>query len=939
MAYLQEAHKKHIVDERLYNNIIFSCDKQSDLAVRLFRRMNGEQIRQTAATYNSVLACCERAGEWKLCQRIFNGMLEQRVEPDVATYELVIAALGKAKQLPQVLELFEPLKADRRRCTTGIYNIVVHACILAGDLVRALQLVRGMREAQPSILTYNLILAACRQNGRWKDALDTFKMLTADNRITPNLQSYEYLLGSLTPGNVVTTEMHTKVQLWQKAKEAFESMRKHGVQRSSETYNALFWAFADGARFGELTGLFIKMPEDKVQPNQDTYHALLSCAGATGNWMNAVQRFAEMKLMKIPRGTTTYNLLFVSLLSSHQWIEVIKAWDAMISVKVPPDAYSYCAVLDACAALADFKRAKTCFERFYESRRELASSLEKLGTSSASNALITELTMYALGAAMHSCIRGSSWQAADELFGLTWSEDFHPEAEKYSRMLADAGQRGSSHIPQGMKVAQSIKNSSMQRIAICRASTVTNMELMKKKRGRKARIDLAIAAAISSIMPALDGWRTSSSELRVRVQGHARHERVARFSEEPLPEVGVADNFRRGRMRFDKPDDDLELPWSLLSSRGDRKIAVVDVKPFGMLLNRSVVHTVDEDGPAAKGGVVPGDEITHVEGHAVTEDNLTQVFQSEKMPFAIELLPKSANLQGREHSQKAADRRHQHNSDSWTDNKYPIKRSENRERHVRWSQEPTRPEHGVDWEIPPPESKQGRNQHNGRGSKWEEPATGEWQATQERRHPDQIRGQEQPRSDSWGSERYGRMKSDEVQQNAQNSSRESNEPPLPKGWEAVRDEDSGDVYYWNMDTDETTWTRPEPEDAQSTRSQDFQSESGSRGSGTRSPESYEEKMINYLTSQLKKAATDSNPDVALRSLKQLRSLDVNASLLQKTEVLKVLRSTCSSMAEFTEVAIRCGELIRHWRPFTNAGTAGAAREGVTGARRGRGRIH
>lgn len=34
------------------------------------------------------------------------------------------------------------------------------------------------------------------------------------------------------------------------------------------------------------------------------------------------------------------------------------------------------------------------------------------------------------------------------------------------------------------------------------------------------------------------------------------------------------------------------------------------------------------------------------------------------------------------------------------------------------------------------------------------------------------------------------------------------EPPLPKNWSAVKDPSSGDTYYWNEVTDETTWDRP-----------------------------------------------------------------------------------------------------------------------------------
>ena len=34
---------------------------------------------------------------------------------------------------------------------------------------------------------------------------------------------------------------------------------------------------------------------------------------------------------------------------------------------------------------------------------------------------------------------------------------------------------------------------------------------------------------------------------------------------------------------------------------------------------------------------------------------------------------------------------------------------------------------------------------------------------------------------------------------------------LPPGWQSVRDEDSGNVYYWNSTTNETTWERPQPQ--------------------------------------------------------------------------------------------------------------------------------
>ena len=37
---------------------------------------------------------------------------------------------------------------------------------------------------------------------------------------------------------------------------------------------------------------------------------------------------------------------------------------------------------------------------------------------------------------------------------------------------------------------------------------------------------------------------------------------------------------------------------------------------------------------------------------------------------------------------------------------------------------------------------------------------------------------------------------------------QQHECPLPPGWEAVKDQATGDTYYWAESSDETSWTRP-----------------------------------------------------------------------------------------------------------------------------------
>eukprot|EP00467_Chlorarachnion_reptans_P010965 CAMPEP_0114534582 /NCGR_PEP_ID=MMETSP0109-20121206/27924_1 /TAXON_ID=29199 /ORGANISM="Chlorarachnion reptans, Strain CCCM449" /LENGTH=2002 /DNA_ID=CAMNT_0001718019 /DNA_START=516 /DNA_END=6524 /DNA_ORIENTATION=+ len=147
---------------------------------------------------------------------------------------------------------------------------------------------------------------------------------------------------------------------------------------------------------------------------------------------------------------------------------------------------------------------------------------------------------------------------------------------------------------------------------------------------------------------------------------------------------------------------------------------------------------------------------------------------------------------------------------------------------------------------------------------------------------------------------------------------------LLPGWKAVRDPSSKDVYYWNEDTDEVRWERPaRPPQIPRRDGRDL-----SRGSRTQKPsteemnraQSYEEKYLQLLVKDLKAANEASDRQKILRLLKQLRGLDVDSKLLSESEVVDLLRGICSTMAEHTDVVLRCGELIRHWQPFLSSST-------------------
>merc|ERR1712062_31364 len=60
---------------------------------------------------------------------------------------------------------------------------------------------------------------------------------------------------------------------------------------------------------------------------------------------------------------------------------------------------------------------------------------------------------------------------------------------------------------------------------------------------------------------------------------------------------------------------------------------------------------------------------------------------------------------------------------------------------------------------------------------------------------------------SWSTPHGSSTKSEQDKGNSSICSNTRNEA-LPSGWKAVKDPTSGDEYYWNTETNETSWSKP-----------------------------------------------------------------------------------------------------------------------------------
>ena len=103
---------------------------------------------------------------------------------------------------PSLREIVAQLEASDCSLTSLSYSIVLSGCAKQAspdidDILRVLKLAEK-RQQDPDVLTYNAVIEAASQQGRFSDALSVFDRMQKKSVVLPNKDTYSLMMDAMT---------------------------------------------------------------------------------------------------------------------------------------------------------------------------------------------------------------------------------------------------------------------------------------------------------------------------------------------------------------------------------------------------------------------------------------------------------------------------------------------------------------------------------------------------------------------------------------------------------------------------------------------------------------------------------------------------------------------------------------------------------------------
>ena len=207
-------------------------DREWKEAVRLLRFMQQQQpsppsskerqqykTRPAISTYRTVMECCVAANQAEQAAQVLqscissNNKQHHEQEPQLLAaapspptttlyaplFELVIVALCRKLQWRRSLALLDQMNALQAPTNLPIYNAILTACSKANEVGAAKSLLVRMtrrdrnpqlNRIQPTVISYNAVLAVCARNAQWRDALRILDQVHRAPGIEPDVYTY-----------------------------------------------------------------------------------------------------------------------------------------------------------------------------------------------------------------------------------------------------------------------------------------------------------------------------------------------------------------------------------------------------------------------------------------------------------------------------------------------------------------------------------------------------------------------------------------------------------------------------------------------------------------------------------------------------------------------------------------------------------------------------
>lgn len=348
-----------VPNEVVFSSAISACARsqppQSKQALKLLKEAVEERrLAMSVVGFNACISACAQASDWENAISLVTRMEEASLrnttdssltftvpEPDAVTYGTVMAACERGGQWRTVLKYAQSMQ-DRGLLLDGLaMTSCLHACAelgLASNALRYLDLMKSVDPVAPQTaklerygakqplsgpdaVAYRCAITACARGGAWEEGirlLDECKSVTG------------------TPANVVAyTAAITGCEYAGKWKEAFyllDKMRKEGVEPNEMTMVAVIGACATACAKSEvwlghqgaanavpapqhkalqLLNVLKKDP-DTVKPNIQIYNACIRTCAEARDVERAFQLLDEATALDLDKTQVTYGSLMTA---------------------------------------------------------------------------------------------------------------------------------------------------------------------------------------------------------------------------------------------------------------------------------------------------------------------------------------------------------------------------------------------------------------------------------------------------------------------------------------------------------------------------------------------------------------------------------------------------------------------------------------------------
>lgn len=284
-------------------------------------------------TFGTVLAACERSGEWEELLRIAKAAIEYGVKLDGMALTSSLHAcqqLGLAEEALDYLELMKQLGDDDAPITRGrqrmgakqklqrpdavAYRLAISACARAPgghrwqDGVRLLNEMRSSEyeDCAPDVVAYTAAIAGCSEAGEYTSAMQLIQTMRQEG-IQPNVVTFSAVINACASASAnlarkreeedrsiamedVRVPMTRALKLLEAMKAPTSTIKPNIV-----TYNAAIRACAEGLNLAGAFDLLRQLKEDGLKPTIVTYGSLMTACERMGDVEAASKVFRMVK--------------------------------------------------------------------------------------------------------------------------------------------------------------------------------------------------------------------------------------------------------------------------------------------------------------------------------------------------------------------------------------------------------------------------------------------------------------------------------------------------------------------------------------------------------------------------------------------------------------------------------------------------------------------